>query len=51
MFARFVTTTQKQPAGSYIALMDRSPFWQPGIEGIAERDNLHMVLGLVEGEP
>jgi hypothetical protein len=48
IFQRAVTN---QPDGSYVALLDRSPFWEPGLPNLDERGSFHFLLGFVEGEP
>ena len=48
--ARFEHLLQRQPAGSYFAALDRSPFWNPGLEDIDERDSYHVVFGWVDGQ-
>jgi hypothetical protein len=49
--AKFLPLFQHQPAGSYLALLDRSPFWEPGTADVLERGSLHLVLGWPEGQP
>ena len=41
---------QNQPRGSYIAVLDRSPFWEMGVAKLNERGSLHVVLGWPEGQ-
>jgi hypothetical protein len=41
----------KQKDGSYIAVLDRSPFWNPGVPSIDERDSFHLVVGLIGSQP
>jgi len=41
----------KQKDGSYVAILDRSPFWDPGVAAIDERDSFHLVVGLMRGQP
>jgi hypothetical protein len=48
--AKFVDIFQNQPRGSYIAVLDRSPFWEPGVSGLVERGSLHIVMGWPEGQ-
>jgi hypothetical protein len=48
--ARFEHLLQRQPAGSYFAVLDRSPFWNPGLEDVDERDSYHVVFGWVDGQ-
>jgi hypothetical protein len=40
-----------QPDGSYLAVLDRSPFWEPGVQGMDERGSFHVVIGWPEGQP
>lgn len=47
----FETLLQNQPRGSYLAVLDRSPFWEPGVSGLNERGSRHVVLGWPEGQP
>ena len=46
-FPRFI---EQQPVGSYLAVLDRSPFWESGVSGLLERGSLHLVLGWPEGQ-
>lgn len=39
------------PAGSYLAVLDRSPFWNPGVPKVDERGSFHVVIGWVGGQP
>lgn len=48
--AQFFDVLQHQPAGSYLAVLDRSPFWEPGVSGLSERGSVHIVLGWPEGQ-
>jgi hypothetical protein len=41
----------KQTDGSYIAVLDRSPFWDPGVPSIEERESFHLVVGLIGVQP
>lgn len=49
--ARFVHLVHNQPAGSYLAVLDASPFVEPGVSGITERGSFHLVLGWPAGQP
>ncbi len=49
--SRFVHLVRHQPAGSYLAVLDRSPFVEPGVAGVAERGSFHLVLGWPGGQP
>jgi hypothetical protein len=48
--ARFEHLLQRQPDGSYFAVLERSPFWNPGLTGVDERDSYHVVFGWVDGQ-
>jgi hypothetical protein len=47
--AKFLPLVEHQEAGSYIAILERSPFWEPGVEDLVERDSVHVLLGWPEG--
>jgi hypothetical protein len=49
--SRFVHLVENQPAGSYLAVLERSPFWEPGLSGIVERSSFHLVIGWPGGQP
>ena len=49
--SRFEHLIEHQPPGSYIAVLERSPFWNPGVVGISERSSFHVVLGWPGGQP
>ena len=40
-----------QPDGSYLAILEHSPFVDLGATGIEERDSYHVVLGVGETRP
>jgi hypothetical protein len=42
---------QHQPVGSYLAVLDRSPFWEPGVSDVDERGSFHLVIGWPGGQP
>jgi hypothetical protein len=48
---RFGHLIQNQPEGSYIAILERSPFWDPGVPHVIERNSFHVLLGWPEGQP
>jgi hypothetical protein len=48
--AKFFDLVQHQPAGSYLAVLDRSPFWEPGVSSLSERGSVHVVFGWTEGQ-
>lgn len=39
------------PDGAYLAVLDRSPFWNAGVASIDERESFHVVVGWVGGQP
>ena len=47
--AKFVALVEAQPVGSFLAVLDRSPFWELGVPEVVERGSFHLVLGLTEG--
>jgi hypothetical protein len=49
--ARFLHLIEHQPEGSYLAVLERSPFWDPGVSGVVERGSFHLVIGWPEGQP
>lgn len=49
--ARFAHLVGNQPRGSYLAVLEQSPFWDPGVSGISERSSFHLVIGWPEGQP
>jgi hypothetical protein len=49
--SRFVHLVHHQPAGSYLAVLERSPFWEPGVSGVLERNSFHLVIGWPGGQP
>lgn len=49
--ARFRHLVENQPDGSYLAFLDRSPFWEPGVPQLNERGSFHLVIGWPEGQP
>jgi hypothetical protein len=49
--SRFVHLFEHQPAGSYLAVLERSPFWEPGVPDVVERGSFHLVMGWPGGQP
>ena len=49
--SRYLHLIEHQPAGSYLAALERSPFWEPGVSGLLERGSFHLVLGWPGGQP
>jgi hypothetical protein len=47
---KFRMLIDAQPEGSYMAVLEKSPFWESGMSQAVEQDSLHLVLGYV-GEP
>jgi hypothetical protein len=47
---RLVNLLQHQPTGSYLAVLEHSPFWEPGVPRVSERGSVHLVLGWPEGQ-
>jgi hypothetical protein len=37
--------------GAFFAVVDRSPFWEPGVSNIVEQGSFHIVAGYAGGEP
>ena len=48
---RFEHLIDHQPEGSYIAVLERSPFWESGVPTLVERGSFHLLLGWPEGQP
>jgi len=48
--AKFLSLFKDLPQGAYLAVLDRSPFWEPGVQGLTERGSLHLVQGWPEGQ-
>jgi hypothetical protein len=46
----FQRALNSQTDSSYIAVLDRSPFWESGVANIDERGSFHFLVGLVEAE-
>lgn len=49
--SRFQYLFAHPPAGAYLAILESSPFWDPGVTGVMERGSFHLVLGWPEGQP
>jgi hypothetical protein len=49
--ARFAQLFANQPEGSYLAILERSPFWEPGVSRVEERNSFHLVIGWPGGQP
>jgi hypothetical protein len=48
---RFEHLFDHLPDGSYLAVVERSPFWTSGVTAVDERDSFHVVMGWVDGQP
>jgi hypothetical protein len=48
---RFAHLFGHQPEGSYLAVLERSPFWDPGLSRVEERHSFHVVIGWPGGQP
>jgi hypothetical protein len=48
---RFVQLLTAQPEGSYVAVLDRSPFWDPGVRRLVEGGSFHLLFGWPDGQP
>jgi hypothetical protein len=48
---RLAKLFEAQPDGSYLAVVERSPFWEPGVTRLVERGSFHLVLGWPDGQP
>jgi hypothetical protein len=49
--ARLEHLFQHVPDGAYLAVLERSPFWEPGVPSVDERGSFHLVIGWPEGQP
>jgi hypothetical protein len=47
--AKFIGLLQDPPVGSYVAVLEQSPFWESGVAHLVERGSVHVVLGFPEG--
>ena len=48
---RFAHLFANQPEGSYLAILERSPFWEPGVSHVEERNSFHLLIGWPGGQP
>jgi hypothetical protein len=48
---RYRHLVEHQPEGSYLAVLEHSPFWDPGVDRLEERGSYHFVIGWPEGQP
>jgi hypothetical protein len=49
--SRLTYLVENQPRGSYLAVLESSPFWEPGVSGVGERGSFHLVIGWPDGQP
>ena len=49
--ARLAHLFANQPEGSYLAILERSPFWEPGVAHVEERRSFHLLIGWPGGQP
>jgi hypothetical protein len=49
--SRFDHLFSHQPEGSYLAILERSPFWEAGVPSVEERGSFHLVIGWPGGQP
>jgi hypothetical protein len=48
---KFQALIDKQPNGTYLAVLEKSPFWDPGVAELEEHSSFHLVLGYTGGLP
>ena len=46
---KLLSVIDNQPTGTYLAVLDRSPFWNSGVSNLVERGSFHLVLGRPDG--
>jgi len=49
--AKFQQVIRSQPDNSYVAVLETSPFWDPGVERLKEAESFHFVFGYAGGLP
>ena len=49
--SRFDSVVTNLPDRAYLAVLDRSPFWDGGVREIDERSSFHLVLGRLGAQP
>ena len=49
--ARFEHLLAHLPDNTYLAVLERSPFWNPGVANVDERGSFHVLFGWVGGQP
>ena len=48
---KFQQIVDNQPDQSYLAILERSPFWDPGVVDPQESQSFHLVLGYQDAQP
>jgi len=48
---KFQDLVTKQPDNSYLAVLETSPFWSPGVDRVKEMGSFHLVLGYAGWQP
>jgi len=48
---KFQQVFDRQPEGTYLAVLETSPFWDPGVENVREAESLHVVFGFRGEQP
>lgn len=48
---KFQNIVDNQPDHSYLAVLETSPFWDPGVANADERQSFHLVLGYLDEQP
>jgi hypothetical protein len=51
VLSEFDDVVTNLPDGAYLAVLERSPFWDGGVRGIDERSSFHLVLGRLGTQP
>jgi len=49
--AKFQRVINSQPDDSYVAVLETSPFWDPGVDRLKEERSFHFVFGYAGGQP
>ncbi|HET9942208.1 MAG TPA: hypothetical protein VFR05_02640, partial [Terriglobia bacterium] len=48
---KFRQVVEQQPEGTYLALLESSPFWDPGVAKVRESESIHLVFGFPGDQP
>jgi hypothetical protein len=48
---KFLDVLKRQPDDSYLAVLETSSFWDPGMERTKEERSFHLVFGYAGGQP